>query len=200
MTDADPRELRNAINRDGLLDLFGGLALVLTVGLAVMGWQLLRNPGVFTAIGPLFLVLYFEPTRKRFTYPRLGCPGYEPVTERRFATVALAVLAGLGAVVFLVVSLVGGRALAPLFEHAAAVAALAGSGLAALLAWWYRSYRLLGYVAVAAAAVTAGYLLDTNLLARMAFVAGAVGLAMTATGTTLFIRFLRTSPLTDADR
>ena len=78
-TDSSPR-LRQAINRDGLLDLFGGMALILTVGLGVLGWQLLRNPGVFTAMGPLFLVIWFEPTRKKHTYPRLGCAGYEPTS------------------------------------------------------------------------------------------------------------------------
>jgi hypothetical protein len=200
VSDADAKELRSAINRDGLLDLFAGAALVLGAALAVAGWLLMRNPGVFTAIGPILLVLYFEPTRRRLTYPRLGCPGYEPVKEKRFAVVALAVLAVLGAVAFLAASLAGPRALAPMFEHAPAWAGLAGSALLVLLAWWYRSYRLLAYIAVAGAAVAAGYLLGANMLARMALLALAVGLAMTATGTALLARFLRTPPPTDSSR
>ncbi|MBN2537248.1 hypothetical protein JXB37_03115 [candidate division WOR-3 bacterium] len=194
MNDHDERELRTAINRDGLLDLFGGLALVSTVALGFLGWQLMRNPGVFTAIGLVMLVLFFEPARRRLTYPRLGCPGYAPEREKRFATIALAIAAGLGAVAFLVVYLAGGRALAPLFERAPAVAALAGSAVLVLLAWWYRSYRLLGYILVAATALAAGWLLGAGTLARLAIVAGTVGVAMTLAGATLLARFLHAFP------
>jgi small-conductance mechanosensitive channel len=200
VNDTDERELGSAINRDGLLDLAVGLALVLGTGLGFLGWQLMRNPGVFAAFAPILAVTLLELARKRHTYPRLGCPGYEPEREKRFATIALAIAAGLGAVAFLVVYLAGGRVLAPLFERAPAVAALAGSGLAALLAWWYRSYRLLGYIPVAAAAAAAGWLLDANMLARMALLAATVGLAMTAVGAVTLARFLHAPPLVGSSR
>lgn len=192
-TDSSPR-LRQAVNRDGLLDLFGGMSMVLGVGLAVMGWQLMRNPGVFTAIGPMLLVLWFEPTRRRQTYPRLGCPDYEPEKEKRFATVALAVLAMLGVVVFLLASLGGPRVMGTLFEYAPIWAGLAGTGTMVLLAWWYRAYRFLGYIAVAAAAFVSGYLLDVHMLVRLGILAGAVGLVMTVVGAVLFLRFLHAFP------
>jgi hypothetical protein len=47
--DAEVR-LRAAINQDGLLDLFAGIALVLATALAFAGWRVMGNPAVFAAI------------------------------------------------------------------------------------------------------------------------------------------------------
>jgi hypothetical protein len=191
--DGDER-LRVAINRDGMLDLFAGAALVIMTMLALAGWRVMGNPAVFAAIVPIFIPLYFEPTRKRLTYPRLGCPDYKPTRETRFATIALSAFAVLGLVVFLLAGLAGLDVLRPLFEHAPVWAALGGSGLLVLLTWWYRSRRFLLYIAAAAVAIAAGYLFGSHMLVRMAILAGAVGVVMTAVGALQLGRFLRTSP------
>ncbi|MBN2465766.1 hypothetical protein JXD38_09140 [candidate division WOR-3 bacterium] len=188
--DAEAR-LRTAINQDGLLDLFAGIALLLTTALAFAGWRVMGNPAVFAAIVPIFIPLYFEPTRKRLTYPRLGCPDYKPTREVRFATIVLTVFAVLGLVVFLLTALAGIRVLRPLFEHAPVWAALGGAGLLVLLSWWYRSRRFLFYIGVSALAVAAGYLLGSDMLVRLAILTGAVGLVMTFAGAILLHRFLR---------
>ncbi len=187
-------KLRAAINRDGMLDLFAGVTLMLTTGLAFAGWRVMGNPAVFAAIVPIFFPLYFEPTRKRLTYPRLGCPGYKPTREIRFALVVLTALSLLGVVVLLLTALADINVLRPLFEHAPVWAALGGSGLLVSLTWWYRSPRFLLYVAIAAVAVAAGYLFASDMLVRLAVLAGAVGVVMTVTGALLLQRFLRCSP------
>ena len=186
--------LRSAINRDGLLDLFVGVVLILMTGLAFAGWRVMGNPAVFAAIVPIFFPLYFEPTRKRLTYTKLGCPDYKPMKEIRFATIALTVFAVLGLVVFLLTALTGIDILRPLFEHAPVWAALGGAGAMALLSWWYRSRRFLFYVVVSALAVAAGYLFGSNVLGRLAILTGAVGIVMTAAGAVLLRRFLHSLP------
>ncbi len=186
--------LRSAINRDGLLDLFAGVVLILTTGLAFAGWRVMGNPAVFAAIVPIFFPLYFEPTRKRLTYSRLGCPDYRPTREVRFATMALAVCSVLGIVVFLLTALAGIDVLRPLFEHAPVWAALGGAGTMVLLSWWYRSRRFLLYIAVSALAVAAGYLFGSNMLGRLAILTGGVGLVMAVAGVVLLRRFLRSRP------
>lgn len=190
----DMKRLRQAVNQDGLLDVFAGAALLLTLGLAILGWLVMDNPGVSVGIAPLLPALLFEPARKKYTYPRLGCPDYRPTQEIRFALIALTVSAALGVVVFLLTALAGIRLLRPLFEHGPVWAALIGSALLLLLAWWYRSKRFLGYIAVSAVAVVAGYLLDAHMPVRLAILAGAMGVAMTGAGTVLFLRFLRALP------
>jgi hypothetical protein len=187
-------KLRAAINQDGMLDLFAGLALTMMTALAFAGFRVMGNPAVFAGIVPIFFPLYFEPTRKRLTYPRLGCPDYKPAREIRFALIVLTALSLLGAVVFLLTVLVDINVLRPLFEHAPVWAALGGAGLMVLLSWWYRSRRFLLYVAIAAAAVAAGYLFASDMLVRLAVLAGAVGVVMTITGTLLLRRFLHSSP------
>ena len=199
MTDTGPtleveERLRSAINQDGLLDLFVGVVLVLTTGLAFAGWRVMGNPAVFAGIVPIFFPLYFEPTRKRLTYSRLGCPDYRPTKEVRFSTIALAVCSVLGLVVFLLTALAGIDVLRPLFEHAPVWAALGGAGTMVLLSWWYRSRRFLLYIVVSALAVAAGYLFGSNMLVRLAILAGAVGLVMTAAGAVLLRRFLHSFP------
>ncbi len=199
MTDTGPaleveERLRSAINRDGLLDLFAGVVLILTTGLAFAGWRVMGNPAVFAAIVPIFFPLYFEPTRKRLTYSRLGCPDYRPTREVRFATMALAVCSVLGLVVFLLTALAGIDVLRPLFEHAPVWAALGGAGTMVLLSWWYRSRRFLLYIAVSALAVAAGYLFGSNMLGRLAILTGTVGLVMAAAGVVLLRRFLHSRP------
>jgi hypothetical protein len=191
--DGDER-LRAAINRDGMLDLFVGVALLLTTGLAFVGWRVMGNPAVFAAIVPIFFPLYFEPTRKRLTYARLGCPDYRPTREIRFATAALTVFAVLGLVVFLLTALAGIDVLSPLFEHAPLWAALGGAGLMVLLSWWYRSRRFLLYIVVSALAVVAGYLVGSHMLVRLAILTGAVGFVMMVAGAILLGRFLHSFP------
>lgn len=186
--------LRAAINRDGLLDLFAGTTLVLMTGLAFAGWRVMGNPAVFASIVPIFFPMFFEPTRKRLTYPRLGCPDYRPTREIRFATIALTVFAALGLVVFLLTAMAGIDILRPLFEHAPVWAALGGAGLMVLFSWWYRSRRFLLYIAIAAMAAAAGYLFASDMLGRLAVLAAAVGVAMTITGALLLRRFLRSGP------
>jgi membrane associated rhomboid family serine protease len=63
-----------------------------------------------------------------------------------------------------------------------------------LLTWWYRSRRFLLYVAVTAMAVAAGYLFASDMLGRLAVLAGGVGVVMTVTGALLLRRFLRSGP------
>jgi len=199
MTDTGPaleveEGLKTAINRDGLLDLFAGVVLILTTGLAFAGWRVMGNPAVFACIVPVFFPLYFEPTRKRLTYPRLGCPDYKPTREVRFATIALTACSMLGLVVFLLAALAGIDILRPLFEHAPVWAALGGAGTMVLLSWWYRSRRFLLYIAVAALAVAAGYLFGSNMLGRLAILTGVVGLVMAVVGAVLLRRFLHSRP------
>jgi len=177
-----------------LLDLFVGVVLILTTGLAFAGWRVMGNPAVFACIVPIFFPLYFEPTRKRLTYTRLGCPDYRPTREIRFATIALTISAALGLVVFLLTALAGIHVLRPLFEHAPVWAALGGSGVLVLLSWWYRSHRFLLYIVVSALAVAAGYLFGSNMLVRLAILTGAVGLVMTVAGAILLRRFLHSFP------
>lgn len=186
--------LRAAINQDGLLDLFVGMTMILTTGLAFAGWRVMGNPAVFACIVPIFFPLYFEPTRKRLTYPRLGCPDYKPAREIRFAMMVLTALSLLGVVVFLLTALAGIDVLRPLFELAPVWAALGGAGLLVLLSWWYRSRRFLLYVAIAAMAAAAGYLFASDMLGRLAVLAAGVGVAMTITGALLLRRFLRSGP------
>jgi len=187
-------KLRAAINQDGILDLSAGAVLMLMTALAFAGWRVTGNPAVFAAIVPIFLPLYFEPTRKRLTYPRLGCPDYKPARETRFALMALTALSLLGVVAFLLTALVDINVLRPLFEHAPVWAALGGAGLMVLLAWWYRSRRFLLYVAVSAVAVAAGYRFGSDMLVRLAVLAGAVGTVMTVVGALLLRRFLHSVP------
>jgi hypothetical protein len=177
-----------------MLDLFAGVALMMITALAFAGFRVMGNPAVFASIVPIFFPLYFEPTRKRLTYPRLGYPDYKPTRETQFATIALTVCAVLGLVVFLLTALTGNDVLRPLFEHAPVWAALGGAALMVLLSWWYRSRRFLLYVAIAALAVAAGYLFASDMLVRLAVLAGAVGVVMTVTGALLLQRFLRCSP------
>lgn len=186
--------LRAAINQDGLLDLFVGMTMILTTGLAFAGWRVMGNPAVFACIVPIFFPLYFEPTRKRLTYPRLGCPDYKPAREIRFAMMVLTALSLLGVVVFLLTALAGIDVLRPLFELAPVWAALGGSGVLVLLSWWFRSRRFLLYVAIAAMAAAAGYLFASDMLGRLAVLAAGVGVAMTITGALLLRRFLRSGP------
>ena len=190
------RKLRAAIDQDGLLDLFVGVTMILTTGLAFAGWRGMRNPGVFAGITPLLPALFFEASRKRYTYPRLGCPDYKPTKEIRFALIALTASSLLGLVVFLLTALAGIHVLRPLFEHAPVWAALLGAAVSVLLAWWYRSRRFLGYIAVSAIAVVAGYLINTHMLVRLGILVGTVGIAMTVVGAVLLHRFLRVFPPT----
>jgi MFS superfamily sulfate permease-like transporter len=143
---------------------------------------------------PVFIPLYFEPTRKRLTYPRLGCPDYKPTREVRFALIVMTGFALLGMVVFLVTALASVHVLRPFFEHAPVWAVLGGSGLLVLLTWWYRSRRFPLYVVAAAVAVVAGYLFTSHMLVKLAVITGAVGVVMTITGVLLLRRFLRCSP------
>jgi hypothetical protein len=189
-TPEDEERLRSAINQDGMLDLFAGTTLVLMTGLAFAGWRVMGNPAVFAGIVPIFFPLYFEPTRKRLTYPRLGCPDYRPTREIRFATIALTVFAALGLVVFLLTAMAGIDILRPLFKHAPVWAALGGAGLLVLLSWWYRSRRFLLYIVVSALAVAAGYLLGSDMLVRLAILTGSVGFVMTVAGALLLRRFI----------
>jgi hypothetical protein len=188
-TDNDVR-LRTAINQDGLLDLFAGVTLMLSAGLVVAGWKVTGNPAMFATVVPVFFPLFFEPTRRRLTYPRLGCPEYKPTREITFALIAMTISAVLGLVVFLLTALTGIDVVRPFFEHAPAWAALGGSGMMVLLSWWYRTRRFLLYIVVAAAAVAAGYLSGSNMLVRLTILGGAVGFAMTFVGTVLLRRSL----------
>ncbi len=86
------------------------------------------EPGMFAGLSPLLLSFFFEPARRRWTYPRLSCPEYKPTKEIMFALVAMTISAVLGLVVFLLTALAGIDVVRPFFEHAPAWAALVGAG------------------------------------------------------------------------
>ncbi len=193
-TESGAASLRYAIDRDGLLDFHVGVVLLLVLGFGALGWKLMHNPGVFAALPAIFVAGSLGQLRKRYTYPRLGCPGYRPEAEVRFALVVLTATALLGLAVFALPLLFGTRLPGWFWRHSPAWLALAAAATSCLLAWWYRAFRYLGYGAVAVVAVGVGYALGLRTLLRLALPVAACGAVMTAAGAARLARFLRSHP------
>jgi len=188
------RQLRHDIDQDGLLDLHTGIMLLLSAALGWLGWRLMRHPGIFTAIVPMFLPASLGQLRRRHTCPRLGCPDYRPEAEKRFALIILTALALLGVVVFALTALFRTSLPGWFWRNTPAWLALGAAALFCLLAWWYGARRYIGYAAVTAAVVVVGYGLGLRTLLKLALLLLGVGAVLSAAGTWCFVRFRRHHP------
>jgi hypothetical protein len=192
-TKAARKSAYRALNQDGLLDVSLGFIFIL-VALQVYLLRFTEFGGAqFMAIAwmPFLLI---RSARNRWTYPRIGYVNLETHKSRTMLLIGLAVLALLGAAVFLLTARTGFRIPTWIFRFAPAVFALVFAGKFAFMGHQYGIQRFLFYATLALTAALVTYFFGTRTAVKLIAVLGIPGVLMVPIGIALLIRFLRTHP------
>ncbi len=199
MTTLEPGGVRQrvlrTVNQDGLPDAFMGFAMLV----AALSIYLDRFRGVeFSGIGailPILVIFGLRGLRKRFTYPRIGYANPRTRGVKLGVMILLLALTLAGVGVFLLAGLTSFRitpAVVRLFPLALGTGVAAWALVMGIRTRFNRFYPYTGLVVVALA-VCYGLGLQTSLVFVIPMALG--GALMLATGIAVFVRFIRTNPV-----